>query len=745
MEAFTPPSGGRVRVVVATTVLLSFISFWRAAAIVLSDLGSTAFYVGGIVEQAIGRAAPWFVLGVMLFSYAVRALYIESSAMFVRAGVYRVVKEAMGGTLAKLSVSALLFDYVLTGPISGVSAGRYIGGLINDLLARGGLTVHLNEGLVAVVIALVITIYFWWRNTRGLHESSDDALRIMKVTTVMVVILILWCLLTLLERGGSLPPAPVPANLHFSNEALGWLKGTVWPTIAAVAIFVGLGHSILAMSGEESLAQVYREIERPKVENLKKAGLVIFVYSLLFTALVSFFATAIIPDSVRPHFYDNLISGLAMHLVGPESLRLLFQAFVVVVGFLILAGAANTAIVGSNGVLNRVAEDGVMTDWFRKPHHRFGTTYRLINLIVILQIITILLSRGDVYLLGEAYAFGVIWSFAFNAVSVLILRYKRPDAPRPWRVPLNLKIGKRELPVGLLGIAAVLFGCAVVNLFTKQVATVAGISFTLGFFVVFVVSERITARKRAAGSAMLDQFQLDTSKDVESEVLGTRPGGVLVPVRDYNTLNQLDWILSEPESEARDVVVLTVRVLGSGQHGTPGIEDGQMFSEYEQHLFTKVVAIAERHGRKVTLLVVPGTNVFDALAQSAMQLKSSLIVVGESEIMTPERQALLVGEAWDRTPHVAELSTRFIVLCKNGAVRRFSLGAHTPDLSSEDIERIHKLWVEAVKVVGPEIHHRDIVTAALAGMEEEFAGPHRGRVVDRLTSTGQKSKVRSQK
>lgn len=732
MEAHSPSSGGRVRVVVATTVLLSFISFWRAAAIVLSDLGSTAFYVGGIVEQAIGRAAPWFVLGVMLFSYAVRALYIESSAMFVRAGVYRVVKEAMGGTLAKLSVSALLFDYVLTGPISGVSAGRYIAGLMNDLFARGGLTVHVNEGFVACVIALFITVYFWWRNTRGLHESSDDALRIMKVTTVMVVILILWCVLTLLERGGALPPAPVPSNLHFSGEALGWLKGTVWPTIAAVAIFVGLGHSILAMSGEESLAQVYREIEKPKVENLKKAGLVIFVYSLLFTALVSFFATAIIPDSVRPQFYDNLISGLAMHLVGPMSMRLLFQAFVVVVGFLILAGAANTAIVGSNGVLNRVSEDGVLTDWFRKPHQRFGTTYRLINLIVVLQIVTILLSRGDVYLLGEAYAFGVIWSFAFNAVSVLILRLKRPDAPRPWRVPLNLKLGARELPIGLLGIAVVLFACAVVNLFTKQVATIAGISFTLGFFVVFVVSERIMARKRAAGSALLDQFQLDTNKDIAAEVLGTKPGGVLVPVRDYNTLSQLDWVLSEPDAEQRDVVVLTVRVLGSGQRGAPGIDESQMFSEYEQHLFTKVVAVAERHGRKVTLLVVPGTNVFDALAQAAVQLKSSLIVVGESEIMTPERQALLVGEAWDRTPHVAELSTRFAVLCKNGAVRRFSLGAHTPDLSSADIERIHKLWVEAVKIVGPEIHHRDIVTAALTGMEDELHGSHRDRTIDRL-------------
>jgi len=123
----------REPVVLATTVLLSFISFWRAAAIVLSDLGSTAYYIGGIAEQAIGKAAPWFILGVMLFSYAVRAVYIESSAMFVRGGVYRVVKEAMGGHLAKMSVSALLFDYVLTGPISGVAAGLYIAGLANDL------------------------------------------------------------------------------------------------------------------------------------------------------------------------------------------------------------------------------------------------------------------------------------------------------------------------------------------------------------------------------------------------------------------------------------------------------------------------------------------------------------------------------------------------------------------------------------------------------------------------------------
>jgi len=98
------------KVLIATTAMLSFISFWRAAAIVLNDMGSSAFYAGAIAENFIGKSAPWFVLAIMLLAYAVRSVYIESCSMFVRGGVYRVVKEAMGSTLAKFSVSALMFD-----------------------------------------------------------------------------------------------------------------------------------------------------------------------------------------------------------------------------------------------------------------------------------------------------------------------------------------------------------------------------------------------------------------------------------------------------------------------------------------------------------------------------------------------------------------------------------------------------------------------------------------------------------
>src|SRR6516225_2114793 len=147
-------SNGIPRVLVATTALLSFISFWRAAAIVLNDLASSAYYAGGEAEGYIGKAAPWFILGIMLFSYCVRAIYVESCSMFVRGGVYRVVKEAMGGTLAKFSVSALMFDYILTGPISGVSAGQYLGGLLSELFQYFHFTkAHFSEGTTGLIAA----------------------------------------------------------------------------------------------------------------------------------------------------------------------------------------------------------------------------------------------------------------------------------------------------------------------------------------------------------------------------------------------------------------------------------------------------------------------------------------------------------------------------------------------------------------------------------------------------------------
>lgn len=742
-----PPATNRVRIVVATSVMLTFISYWRAASIVLNDMGSSAFYAGAIAEQAVGKAAPWFVLSVMVFAFAVRAVYVESCSMFVRGGVYRIVKEALGSTLAKVAVSALMFDYILTGPISGVSAGHYIGGLLNELLAtahRHGFApfrLELNPNGMAMFFGCAMTLYYWWQNIKGIEESSEKALRVMYVVTTMLVLLLAWSGFTLLTGDYELPPAPVPSNLQFSEDAVGFLAGTdVWKSFALLAILIAFGHSVLAMSGEETLAQVYREIAHPKLRNLKRAAQIIAIYSFCFTGVVSVLAVMIIPDEVRISVYkDNIIAGLAMYLRGPELLRVLFRGFVVVVGFLMLSGAINTSLVGSNGVMNRVSEDGVLTDWFRKPHKKFGTTYRIINLITGLQLLTILASRGDVYLLGEAYAFGVIWSFTFNAASMLALRYKHRGA-RGWKMPPNLRLFGLEVPVGLGFVFMVLLSVALTNLLTKRIATIGGLVFTSSFFLVFLVSERINKRKFALSERqMKEQFQLLHRDAVERSHLDVRPGNILVPVRDYNTLTHLKWALERVDTHEQDVVVMEARLVGMGS-AEYELSMDQIFSEYEQTLFTRTVAVAEGVGRKISLLVVPARDIWTAIAQTANNLESTAVVAGLSSKMTPQEQAFYLGRAWEAMP---EPKRQFIfqVVRPDEQVETYTIGPHAPSLKTEDVHLTHRLWLNLTRIPGLEkLHHADIVSMALTRFARDYAGRDHDEIVRDLIKGGKEKR-----
>ncbi len=732
-----------VKVFVATTVLLSFISFWRAAAIVLSDLGSSAYYVGGDAEKVIGKSAPWFILAVMLFANCVRMLYIESTSMFVRGGVYRVVRRAMGGSLAKFSVSALLFDYVLTGPLSSVVAGQYLVGFIHDVAEYLHHPLrHFPDDAFAAVFGVAVAVYFWWKNTQGLHESSSKALQIMAVTTVMVVIMILWCLVTLIHAPAPLPPGPLAHGIHLDHESLGWLAGLKNSWLSHLTLFillVGFGHSVLAMSGEETLAQVNREIAHPKLTNLKKAAVVIGIYALLFTALTSFFAVMIIPDGERHLFFGNLIGGIAMHLWGPLWARLVFHGFVVLVGVLILSGAHNTSIVGANGVLNRVAEDGVLTEAFQKPHPRYGTTYRIINLVVGMQLLTILLTRGNVFTLAGLYAFGVIWSFALMALAVLVLRYTEP-AKREWKVPLNIPLGKgRELPLGVILIATVLFLTAVVNLFTKYEATIGGVSFSIVFFALFTYSERHVARQRAGRQEGLDQFRIYGNEEPATETLGVRPGNILVAIRDPKNLYYLREVLRRTDTTQQDVVVMTARLYGRGvSFGQTSFEANDVFDSYEQELFTAAVAAAEKEGKPISLLVVPATDVFDAIVGTGQRLESSRIVCGLSNKLSPDEQARLTGNAWERLP---EPKPRLVmeVRLPNGVAREYYLGPHLPRLRKQDLDLLHRLWLEVTsdpKFAGA--HHYHVIAVALEQLERELNGPKREEVLNMLWDEIQK-------
>ena len=728
----------RTNILVVSSVALAFISFWRAAAIVLCDLASTSFYIGGISEQAIGKAAPWFILAVMAFVFPVTAVYMESCTMFTRGGVYKVVKGAVGGGLAKLSVSALMFDYVLTGPISSVSAGKYLVGLFGDLFNL--ITRHSHHPIVfnatthpgavnviTVLIALATTAYFWRLNIIGIHESSDRALRIMQLTTIMGVIVIGWSFLTLALRHHPLhlPPLhPVFTQTSLDPDkesSAGWLEH--FPAILGTfGILAAFGHSLLAMSGEESLAQVNREIEAPKLKNLIRTGLVICIFSILLTGLISFLAVLIIPDGKRVQtqvvnngtkttddlrnvswnevdflrkrivdghaqlwgyavtrtpaavgdtvhptlrevvvgsnqhverddggYRDNLINGLVNYLYGPAWLKIVVEFFVVIVGFLILAGAVNTSIIGSNGVLNRLAEDGVLTPWFQRPHAKFGTTARLINIVGIMQVAVVLASLGNVNTLGEAYAFGVVWSFVFMTLSMAVLRFK-DRSPRKFETPLNFCVHEADgqtlrVPIGIIAVFLILLSTALINLATKKTATIWGIGFTTVFLITFTIMERIARRASGGQQSHLEQFNEQSSEVLDSASAGlTFPNPIVVAARGPNSLPMLDKVLREIDTTVRDVVVLTCKVL---PHLTIGITAAETsMSNDDRELLTKIVTVAENIGKQVKPVVLPTNNPLFAIARAARDLKAVEVVLGVSQQMHAEEQLEQFALAW---------------------------------------------------------------------------------------------------
>lgn len=316
-----------------------------------------------------------------------------------------------------------------------------------------------------------------------------------------------------------------------------------------------------------------------------------------------------------------------------------------------------------------------------------------------------------------------------KGLGVLVLRFTKAG-PREFRVPLNPRLGRMEFPVGLGLITLTLFATATINLLTKQIATVTGVTFTLLFYALFVISEKLSQRR--AARADLDQFNLEPSKEITPEGVGSRPGNVLVPVPDYFKLYHLGSVLERVDVERQDVVVLHIRVLmraGSGEHG---LEPEQLFTVYEQELFTRALALSEKYGKSVKLAVIAATDVWDGIVRAGQNLQSSSIVLGSSTKMSTAEEARRAGLAWEKLPKPKPQLT-VEVYSPRGLEEVYYLGPHAPHLTPNEVDLLHKIWLECSARLEPEeVHHHDIVHFALTEIERKLCEDKDREVLERL-------------
>jgi magnesium transporter len=331
-----------------------------------------------------------------------------------------------------------------------------------------------------------------------------------------------------------------------------------------------------------------------------------------------------------------------------------------------------------------------------------------------------LVSGGEPSWLARAYAIAAVIAALLKLLALIRYRTMRPGA-RAYRVPLNLKVGGRIWPLGLIGAAIVLAIAAGALIAVADPPSLAGLACVAAVTIALVASEHSVAGQPVGPRAVVDDFQLLPADVVDLRQVDVRPGNFLVPVRRPHILAHLVGAIRDAGD--RDVVAMTVRLVGMDVPDDPA-HDPQA-TEEEQALFSAVIAAAEREGRAVRLMIVPGVNVFDSIVETALRLESTEIHVGESETLSADDQARRLGEAWERASKPSAVDVRLVVHHPRGSTAAYHLGAHAPALRPEDFEHIHRLWLDVVRAIGPSVHHHDVVRAALIHMEHELNGPNR--------------------
>jgi magnesium transporter len=697
-----------VRVVLSTTTLLSFISVSRATALALAELGIAVFFMAGVARSLIGEAAPWYILAACGLSAFVRTIDIESWGLFMPGGVIGRAERAFGPRWASIATASVLTERLLLVSMACVLCGRYSVSFGAAWISEWSVTARLTLQELVVVGATILIGLVWTHSRIGFPRFPSGAIaRGVWIGVGVISGLIVFGMTTLRRQDLSLIANSLRLPLGFEGGS----------PIQQVLVFLAAFALVLpVVGGGEALARVAQEFAPPRLQSLRRTSFYVVVFVFITVALSGFLFVALVPADQASIWSDTPLSGLAQNLDLPPWALGIIVVLIPLAAFLILLPAAHAALEDADQLLRRLSTQGILNEQMAGSSV-VSPGANSTNVAAAAAVLVTFASGAQVAWLSRAYGTAIAITLVLKAATLVRLR-KSHHEPRPFTAPINLRLSGRDVPIGIIIVAVLVSVSALALLLRGDLPSFAVIALVSGLGFVMM-----TGRKAAAAQITEEEqpFELSTSPDVSLEQVQVRPENLLICIRHPHSLAHV--VAAIQEAGDRDVVVVTVRLLGIDVDDETG---GSVASTREErYLFSRVAAVTEGYGRRVRFLIVPAHNVFDAIIGVAVRLRSTEVHVGESSSLSADDQGRLLGEACERAEKPAGQHLRLVIHRDNGKAESFHVGAHPPSLTPNDLDLIHRVWLDAVKTIGPHVHHHDVVRAALTQMEQQLTGPQR--------------------
>ncbi len=702
----SPPPLRRTRVFLSSTPLLTLISVGKAGPLAIAELGLAAFFVMGIAHPALQSLTFWFVLAAAIASVFVRAIDIETWALFLPGGLIGRAEQAFGPRVARVTAAGFLAERFLFAALSSVVCGHYIAGIAASVVPIEQLGLHFTLEELSTVFAVALVGAIWIRMRMGIDLSRDTISRIVGASVTILAVLIGW---------GVLSSARVANAPLFVEVLRSPLSAAQSPADFLSLCLLGIALVLPVLGGGDGLAREAHNFPPPRVPALKRTARLVILFGVCAIVVPTLLFEVLVPGAEKRLWMDAPLTGLVQHFMGPAWLRALGNLALAAAAFLMLGPAAHAALNDAAQTLRRLSIAQVLPERVASLHPRFGTGARALDVSVTASVLVMLASSGRITWLARAYAVGLAITLLFKIVVLIRFRRTHPEG-RPFKAPFNVTIGNREIPIGLIGAGTIVSTVMGTMLLRGDIPSITAAGLVLGLALLFTREQE----ERDAGQE-LDAFELLAPADLSLGQVEARPGNLLVPVRNPHALAHVTAAVQAPGD--RDVIVMTVRLLDKDVTHEEATSDDP--TPYERNLFSQVVAVAERYRRPVRLLIVPAHDVFEAVINSAIRLRSSEVFVGESVSLSADDQARLLGEAWEHADKPEACEVRLVIYHRSGRTDTYQLGAHAPTLTPRDLDLIHRVWLDATKAVGPHVHHHDVVRAALTKMEQQLAGPER--------------------